>query len=231
MALQLIRQAFQMKIMRKRMTIGIVLFLIMLGIAAGCNREEGYSETLQPTEFDIAGVSDESAGSEDITEASSQDDSRIISEKQENCVIFICGAVMMPGVYELPDGSRICDAIEASGGFTEAAAVNYLNQAQLLSDGIQIYVPTTEEVTEDLIPAEAGSVSESVIFGNSDGKININTAEKEELMQLSGIGEKKADSILAYRQEHGNFTSVDELMNVPGIKEGVFTKIREQITL
>lgn len=99
-----------------------------------------------------------------------------------------------------------------------------VNQARVVVDGEQIYVPSLDEVKG------AGVVSE-VTERTDDGKININTAEKEELMTLTGVGEAKAQSIIAYREEHGGFQSIEELMQIEGIKEGVFNKIKEDITI
>jgi competence protein ComEA len=138
--------------------------------------------------------------------------------------VYICGAVTNPGVYEMDSGSRICDVLDQAGGFSEDASTTYLNLAEFVSDGQKVYVPTQEELTVELFAeedaAEAGS-----------GKININTASKEVLVTLPGIGESKADSIIAYRTEHGGFSSVEEIMEIPGIKEAVFSKIKELITV
>jgi competence protein ComEA len=138
--------------------------------------------------------------------------------------VYICGAVTNPGVYEMDSGSRICDVLEQAGGFSEEASTTYLNLAEFVSDGQKVYVPTQEELTVELLAeeetAEAGS-----------GKININTASKEVLVTLPGIGESKADSIIAYRTEHGGFSSIEEIMEIPGIKEAVFSKIKELITV
>lgn len=154
--------------------------------------------------------------------------------------IYICGEVNNPGVYELASGTRICDAVEAAGGMTETAAEDYWNLAQVLTDGQMIYVPTEEEARERILPEAAGTSGDSGRTGGTaggtaeqadDGRININTAGKEQLMTLPGIGEAKAESILAYREEHGDFSSIEEIMNVPGIKEGLFRKVEEHIKI
>jgi competence protein ComEA len=100
-----------------------------------------------------------------------------------------------------------------------------VNQAQVLSDGDMIKLPTWEEAAE---AAETASDEEAA---STDGKVNINTADAAALMTLPGIGESKAKSILTYRQEHGDFSSGEELMNIPGIKEGVYSKIKDSITV
>ena len=116
------------------------------------------------------------------------------------------------------------EAIAKAGGLTENAAAEAVNQARVVVDGEQIYVPSLDEVKG------AGVVSE-VTERTDDGKININTAGKEELMTLPGIGEAKAEKILRYREEHGAFRSIEDVMQIEGIKEGVFNKIKEDITI
>ena len=139
--------------------------------------------------------------------------------------VYICGQVQNPGVYTLPEGSRVYDVITLAGGFTEIAATDYWNQARLLKDGEMIYVPSKEEVKNH--PVDGGGSSKA---SDSD-KVNINTASKEELMTLPGIGETRASAILAYRQKNGPFSSIEELKEVEGIKEAVFAKIKVYIEI
>lgn len=141
------------------------------------------------------------------------------TEKKESIFVYVCGAVQKPGVYELEADKRVCDALKAAGGLTQDAAAENLNQAETLSDGQMIRILTAEE-SANLQAEEAKS-----------GLVNINTADAQELMQLSGIGASKADAIIAYREEHGAFQSIEELMNISGIKEGVYNKIKDSITV
>lgn len=155
-------------------------------------------------------------------------------------MVHICGAVNRPGVYTFPEGSRVCDAVEAAGGLTADAAESLLNQAALLSDGLQIVVPTLEEA-EGLSPQTASSgIFSSGISGAGaaggdpqagDGLVNINTATLEELMTLPGIGQTRAEAIMAYRDEQGGFRTIEDIMNVSGIKEGSFAKLKDRITV
>ncbi len=142
--------------------------------------------------------------------------------------IYICGAVQVPGVYQLPIGSRICDAFLIAGGLTSEAATAYWNQARLLVDGEMIYVPTAEEVEARGFRAEEHDGQETD-KQSSKSKVNINTASKEELMTIPGIGESKALAIIAYRQEHGAFSKIEDVTKVEGIKDGVFAKMKEYI--
>ena len=142
--------------------------------------------------------------------------------------VYICGAVNSPGVYQLPEGARICDVIEKAGGFTEDASVDYLNQAQTVNDGEMIYVPTEEEAyvrSDEYLQGERGGASAD------DGKININTATKEQLTSISGIGDGRAESIIKYRSEHGKFATIEDIKNVSGIGDSIFENIKDYITV
>lgn len=167
-------------------------------------------------------------------ENSSEQDEDEIQDKKMDAVedsdtiyVYVCGAVNTPGVYELAGGTRIYEAIMCAGGLREDADKNYVNQAQILSDGEQVYIPIEGEAVQEHLMQEAEKGSEF----SADDRIDINTATKEELMTLSGIGESRAESILAYRQIHGTFQNIEELMNVEGIKEGIFQKIKDSITV
>lgn len=144
--------------------------------------------------------------------------------KQSDCYVYICGAVANPGVYTLPEGSRIYEVIELAGGLTEEAEATLLNQAERVTDGMMLRVYTKAEA-EELSPLQSGNGNEA----DSDTRININTAGASELMSLPGVGSAKAEAILSYRDANGTFSSVEELMNVPGIKEGVFEQIKAYI--
>ena len=135
--------------------------------------------------------------------------------------VHICGEVNNPGVYELAEGSRIFEAVEAAGGFTEEAAQASLNLAQVISDEEQIVILTQDEAAE-----KARLEREQAA-----GIVNLNTASKEQLMTLTGIGESRAEDILRYRKEYGGFQAIEEIMNVPGIKESAYLKIKDSITV
>lgn len=145
----------------------------------------------------------------------------------ETIWVYVCGAVQSPGVYELPAESRVFEALEAAGGTRKDAELRLLNQAAFLTDGEQITVLTAEEVeTAGGVPAAGAEKEEAGAFS---GKVNLNTAGREELMTLSGIGEARAAAIIAYREAHGPFSSPEEIMNIEGIKEKAFSKIKEEI--
>lgn len=205
-------------------TLAMTVFFFLVGCVAGNSRENGLEElTLSEEEQS----NEEQSGKKQEDKASDgkipQDDSR--EETGDTTVfVYVCGAVEAPGVYELKADARVFEAIRAAGGVTAEAASDMVNQAEVVTDGEQIYVPTAGE-------AQGLGVGETGAKGTDNGKVNINTASEEELMTLTGIGEAKAAAILKYREEHGRFESIEELMEIEGIKEGVFGKIKDDITI
>lgn len=180
-------------------------------------------------------ISSEEKGSSESAEVSTQEISseleEIELETQETLLyVYICGAVNKPGVYTLPEGSRVCDLFVAAGGLADDAATDYWNQARILVDGEMLYVPTVEEAKERY----SGGLEDSYQVAdanNASGKINLNTASVEQLMEIPGIGESKARAIINYRDTNGGFSSIEEVMNIEGIKEGVFSKMKEYIVI
>ena len=196
----------------------------------GCAGESDKRESITPIE-----VSEEQKDTEEKKAEKEKAEEESENQGKESVVyVHVCGQVNVPGVYELPEGSRIYEAVAAAGGMTKQAAGERLNQAAV-EDGQQIYVLSKEEAAKDAESAggEAGVLDASIpgMPQAEDGKVNLNTATAEELMTLSGIGEAKAEAILRYREEHGGFQKVEELMEVEGIKEGVFQKIKEQVKI
>jgi competence protein ComEA len=151
----------------------------------------------------------------------------------ETIYVHLCGAVKNPDVYQVSADSRLIDLISLAGGLMEDAAGDFVNQASKVSDGQQIYIPTKDEV-EGKIPTTTVLDSNDSNKSNNDNntdKVNINTATKDELMTLSGIGESKADSIIAYREEHNGFKEIEDIKNINGIKDSVFNKVCDKITI
>ena len=140
-------------------------------------------------------------------------------EQVNTIFVHVCGAVRTPGVYELPEGSRVTDAVGAAGGFSADADTQSMNLASTLSDGMQVRVPTlTETAQNDL----QGAIDAS-------GRVNINAASADELMTLPGIGKSKATAIVAYREKHGRFEKPEDIMKVSGIKQAAFDQIEDYI--
>lgn len=134
--------------------------------------------------------------------------------------IHIVGAVKKPGVYTFQKKPRVIEVVEKAGGFTKDAVTAEINQAELVEDGTQLAIASQKDFKE-----KDGQQAEQT----ETGKVNLNTAAKEQLMTLTGIGEAKAIAIIAYREEKGKFQKLEDLMNIPGIKEGVFDKIKSRI--
>lgn len=143
-------------------------------------------------------------------------------EKAKKVCVYVCGAVKNPGLYELPEGSRKMEALKKAGGFAEDACTDYINLADYLSDGEMLRIPFREEVTS--YPLSGGGT-----VSVADSRVNINTASAEELCTVPGIGKSKAEAILKYRSSGGKFETVEDLMKIPGIKQGTFEKLRDYI--
>ena len=169
-------------------------------------------------------------GSDDQVEPSSTDQTHQRSEIEslEEVVVDIKGEIDSPGVYQLKEGSRIIDVIEKAGGLLTEADTTSVNFAQLVTDQMVIYIPKEgEENPINQINMSGNENSSS----QDDKQIDINKAEKEELMLLNGIGSSKADSIIAYREEQGLFQTIEEIKNVSGIGDATFEKLKDAITV
>ena len=182
-----------------------------------------------------------SAGSTDRTELSDAS-----SEETKTLVVHICGAVSAPGVYELPAGSRIIDAVEAGGGFLPEADEACCNLAEEIVDGCQIYIMTKSESCADgqaekkagiqTSPDSDMQTTDRNVRSNSataleNGLVNLNTADVAALMTLPGIGESRAKAIISYREQHGAFAKIEDIMKISGIKQAAFSKIKDKITV
>lgn len=152
----------------------------------------------------------------------------VAEEPQEEIYVHVCGAVRSPGVYALPTGSRLYEAIEAAGGFLPEACQDYCNLALTVSDGMQYQIPTEEEALSGEFP-NAGQENRSSY--DAQGLLDINLATVAELMELPGIGQTRADAIITFREEHGAFACKEDLMQVTGIKGATYEKIESYITV
>lgn len=144
-------------------------------------------------------------------------------------VVDVEGAVACPGVVRIPEGSRVYEAVEAAGGMTESAEYGRVNLAEKVADGMAVYIPFKGEEQAGMTPGvSSGQPSAS---GASGGLININTADKSTLMQLPGIGEVYAQSIIDYRQSVGAFQKIEDIKNVSGIGDAKFERLKDLITI
>ena len=176
---------------------------------------------------------------EDLAEAKISAEAELsempVETEPEMIFVDVCGAVMNPGVYELDGSSRVFQAIEAAGGFLPEAAQTCVNQAGILADGQQLYILTQEEMEQqDLKPGETVTAQNNpsgTDLNRQDSRVNINTADESQLTTLTGIGATRAKAIIAYREENGPFAAIEDIMNVQGIKEGTFAKIKDEIVV
>ena len=163
----------------------------------------------------VISTSDEADSHFDSSDDSTKDDSNT------DIYVHICGAVINPGVYQVPVGTRVYQALELAGGSSDDAYLSGINLADKLADGQKVYIPAEGENAEGILSIDSGGV-QSVM-------ININTASEAELMTLPGIGQSRAKDIINYRVKNGLFESINDIMKVSGIKEAAFEKIKDLI--
>ncbi|MBD5466798.1 MAG: ComEA family DNA-binding protein [Lachnospiraceae bacterium] len=233
--------------MRKKESIGWLLVLAFLYVWAlpGCGRQDGiFYETAQDAEAgDVISPGDaadlEKNGGLGITadgktdkDSESGADAGAYDTAKTSCYVHICGAVRYPGVYEVPEGSRLYEVIVLAGGLRADACDHLVNQAQTVDDGMQVYIPTVQEAQDGISGENPSFGTEGQTGGepeNRDTRIDLNRATKEQLMTLPGVGETRAQAIIAYRETHGGFGTIEELMEVSGIKQGVYDRLKEMI--
>ena len=217
--------------MRRRhnesVTLGFRLVICMLILFCGC----------------LTGGCGRRRAAELVSYAATQDDEESRASAQEKdrqteISVFVCGAVRNEGVYVLPEGARVLDAVNAAGGFSEEADTSYLNQAAYVTDAQKLVIPTKEEA-QALLEQEGSGTAGVPPDGSSDGPagqggdglIDLNTATVQDLMTIPGIGEVKAKGIITYRDQHGAFGDVSEITNVNGIGDAMLERIRPYITV
>lgn len=196
-----------MKIYRK--SVGVFLLILSLSfLSAGCGKDENILYPVDATE------------ASEVTEESSE--AQGTEENRQMIFVYLCGAVQNPGVYEIPEGTRLFEVLKLAGGMTADAYDSSLNQAEKLNDGQLIRVLTRDEAASE---REENNPSGD----KADPRVNINTADEAELTTITGIGSSRAQAIIAWREEHGSFKTIEDIMNVNGIKQGLFSRIRDSI--
>ena len=170
---------------------------------------------------EVTTVSKDSASEKE--EKSQKSETEEVVEK-DLITVDVKGAVKSPGIYDLPVGSRINDAVQKAGGLTDNADSKSINLAQRISDEALVYVPTKEEATSQEMPSSTSNSKENK-------KVNLNKASLEELKQVKGLGAKRAQDIIDHRESNGKFKSVDELKKVSGIGAKTIEKLKEYVTV
>ena len=170
---------------------------------------------------EVAAVSKDSSSEKEIKKEEKEE-----SPEQDLITVDVKGAVKSPGIYDLPVGSRVHDAVQKAGGLTEEADSKSLNLAQKVSDEALVYVPTKGEEAASQQVASGTTPSTS-----KDKKVNLNKASLEELKQVKGLGGKRAQDIIDHREANGKFKSVDELKKVSGIGAKTIEKLKDYVTV
>ncbi|GHU43577.1 ComE operon protein 1 [Clostridia bacterium] len=209
----------------------IVVLVFSLSVLSACGKGDDFSLLSEASTTEQAGDVLPGAlptGEAELANTGEQSDAEANAEETP-IFVQVCGAVVAPGIYSMPSGSRIFEAVERAGGMLPTADLSSLNQAKPLEDGQMVYVFTQGEMAAE--PERAGEQVGATDGKGSkaDGLVNINTASKADLMGLPGIGEAKAEIIVSFREENGAFSAIEDLMKITGIKEGVFSKIKDKI--
>ena len=203
----------------------IIVICAVLGLALG-----GFF-LLKPTsqtsvketnlQAEVAAVSKDSSSEKEIKKEEKEE-----SPEQDLITVDVKGAVKSPGIYDLPVGSRVHDAVQKAGGLTDEADSKSLNLAQKISDEALVYVPTKGEEATSQQAASETSPSTS-----KEKRVNLNKASLEELKQVKGLGGKRAQDIIDHREANGKFKSVDELKKVSGIGAKTIEKLKDYVTV
>ena len=207
----------------------VVAILVVIAAASGLamagfgghSSDVSFERSDEASASDVRGAGD--ASPDDADEPSAK------SSSSAEVYVDVDGAVVKPGVYRLKDGARVSQAIDAAGGFSEKANQTAWNLAEVLQDGMQVYIPSKDEAKEAL--NEEQSLGKDLSASQKEDTVNINTASKEELMTLPGIGESRADAVIACREEKGSFTSIEGIKDAAGIGDGIFNRIKDLITV
>lgn len=214
---------------KKAVTMAVIVLLVIVSMIAYIIKQSaGESFLLQ---------------SEMISEIDTEEDGEIIPdtypEAEMTLVVDVAGEVNLPSVYVFSQGARVYEAIDAAGGLTASADTRNTNLAAPLIDGTKLFIPSTKDVENEIKKTgeEPGSeqISNNTYSINRETSssksvlININTADSNELQRLTGVGPVTAEKIIAYRSEYGKFSKIEDLMNVSGIGEKTFEKLRNYI--
>lgn len=165
-----------------------------------------------------------------------EEENNTVKEEKTKIKVYVTGEVNSPGVIELDEGARIDDAIKTAGGITSNADIRDINLAYEVDDGDKIYIPSKEEEqnqsNENLIGSEKEYLeNNSSIISSSNGKVNINKATVTELTGIPGVGQSTAEKIVAYREENGKFSSIEDIQKVSGIGSSKYQNIKDYISV
>ena len=210
---ELIEKIKEYKIIVICVSLGLVLggFLLLKPVAQTPAKESNLQSEVTAVSKDSTDEKDDKNQKEEVMD-------------QDLITVDVKGAVKTPGIYDLPVGSRINDAVQKAGGLTDNADSKSINLAQKISDESLVYVPTKGEDTSQATQSNASNSKENK-------KVNLNKASLEELKQVKGLGAKRAQDIIDHRDSNGKFKSVDELKKVSGIGAKTIEKLKEYVTV
>ncbi len=194
----------------KNQIIFLSVFFLFSTVLSGCNPSE---ETIFYENRDLPQISGSVLLQEETVEEPADD----------MIYVSIQGSVESPGVYKMPVGSRVYELINLAGGIVGTADTRGINMVTELTDGTQLFIPSLEEEPGNTAAASAG------LNETSSRLVNINTAGLDELMTLNGIGKTRAEAIIAYREKGNSFEKIEDIMNVNGIKNGIYEGLKDQI--
>ena len=219
-SLQEFWEKYRIQIIIGGLMIGILSFLFLPGIGGRPNEQQPMTD-IRPMSIRKKKKKSQAGEMKSLT-ASTGD-----------VYVDIKGAVHHPGAYQMAAQQRVGDAVQKAGGYTPEADPNQVNLAQKITDQMVIYIPRRGEkipIVNSISGQNSGTtLNPTATESNSNGKVNLNTATLEQLKGLTGVGEKKAQKIIEYRQQHGQFKSVEELKNVNGFGEKSLATLAEQI--
>lgn len=203
-------------------------FFIAFLLLSGCGSRETVRMRSREEMEQTMSVSEE-AEEEKQAEPAVEEADELKTAETKNVIVHICGAVNYPGVYELTEGDRVIDAVNRAQGLTADACTEAVNLSEKLTDAQRIYIPTKQEVAG--MTATGLWQGQDMSDENANRLININTADEKTLMQIKGVGETRAKSIISYREAHGSFEKIEDIKNVSGIGEASFEKMKDMITV
>ena len=203
------------------------------------DKEENVSQQVTDTEIKTQEIQSETQKEITGNTVSAEGDQTL--QPQREIYVYICGAVNSPGVYQTTEGSRLFEVLALAGGLSADADETCLNLARAAEDGEQLVILTKEETAAlakkgiSYVGAAGGTSTgnngTNGTAAQASGLVNINTASVSELTTVSGIGESRAQAIIAYREANGNFQTIEDIKKVDGIKDGLFSKIKDKITV
>ena len=188
------------------------------------NRELSLEEVHKETLNVLKKIDEYNYEENNYEEYFAEEENIIKEEAKKVIVVHIIGEINKPGIVELEEGARVIDAIKKAGGTTEKADLAQINLAYILKDGQKIYIPNTED-NDKKIEYNTANIENNI----KEEKININTADEDELQRLPGVGASTAAKIIKYREENGSFRKIEDIQNVKGIGEAKYNDLKEQI--